>query len=103
MVLVQNLLDPLCCEKTSYGTFPCLVVLASNNKFKLYLYETKKQNKKFQPDSNSVHLRKQVGVRLRCFFENQENKYRMFLFQIHTFPILGTIICKNGQKWTHVI
>ena len=38
--------------KTFYGTFPCLVVLASTSKFLSYLYKAKKTNNKFQADSN---------------------------------------------------
>ena len=36
-------------EKTLYGTFPCLMVLASSSKFQSYFYET-------------WHLRKQLRV-----------------------------------------
>ena len=42
MVFVQNLFVPFCMFliKTLYGTFPCLVVLASSCKFQSYFYKT---------------------------------------------------------------
>ena len=62
--------------KTLYGTFPCLVVLASCSKLKLYLL-------KFQADSNILASREPGRgnclpnvLRLRRFPASQENKYR---------------------------
>ena len=49
--------------KTLYGTFFCLMVLASSSKFQSFFYKTKKkQNKNFNRTAMSWHLRKRVGV-----------------------------------------
>ena len=64
MISVEKLLAPFCyfLGKDSLRHFP-LEVLASNSKFQLYLYKTKKVKlKNFNRTVISWHLRKQIGV-----------------------------------------
>ena len=75
--------------KALYGTFTRLVVFASSSEFQSHIYKTKKQNKKYQQDSNilaspktaresdgdAVHQAPYVQ-RLRHFPASLEDKYR---------------------------
>ena len=70
-------------RKILHGTFSCLAFLASSSKLQSYLYETKKQNKNFQPESN-ILVSPEAGrgnclphvERLHRFPASQDNKYK---------------------------
>ena len=73
MVSVQNLLIVSFCfvlGKETLWHFPYLVVLASRSKFQSYLYKTKKQDKKFQWDSN-IFASPKAGRGNRLLYINQ--------------------------------